>query len=175
MGSRRPSSATMHQQRRIGKLFLPNCALDRPLRWSCTQLRVSGRSTQNGAQLVSLSFRFTPPCVCSCGFLGTATATYRLHPLIILNPSKPVPPHLAEKFAKCFPKGVIDVSADGAVSINERHMRNDTVSREVLRHKEFEGSVELKRIRDWFICMLLLFYPYHPPAGTPPSHSTLRP
>ncbi len=26
------------------------------------------------------------------------------------------------------------------------------MSREVLRHKEFEGCVELKRIRDWFIC-----------------------
>jgi hypothetical protein len=30
--------------------------------------------------------------------------------------------------------------------------RNDTVSREVLRHKEFEGLVELGRVRDFFIC-----------------------
>lgn len=26
------------------------------------------------------------------------------------------------------------------------------MSREVLRHKEFEGCVDLRRIRDWFIC-----------------------
>lgn len=38
------------------------------------------------------------------------------------------------------------------VSIDERAMRNDTVSREVLRHEEFAGCVELHRIRDWFIC-----------------------
>lgn len=31
-------------------------------------------------------------------------------------------------------------------------MRKDSVSREVLRHEEFNGCVELKRIRDWFIC-----------------------
>ena len=30
------------------------------------------------------------------------------------------------------------------------------MSREVLRHKEFDGCVELKRIRDWFICAYLL-------------------
>lgn len=38
------------------------------------------------------------------------------------------------------------------VSIDERDMRRDSCSREVLRHKEFEGCVELKRIRDFFIC-----------------------
>lgn len=32
------------------------------------------------------------------------------------------------------------------------------MSREVLRHKEFEGCVELKRIRDWFLCAFLLFF-----------------
>lgn len=33
--------------------------------------------------------------------------------------------------------------------------RKDTVSREVLRHKEFEGLVELSRIRDHFMCELI--------------------
>ena len=47
--------------------------------------------------------------------LCVATATYRLHPLILLNPSKPVPPHLAQKFASCFSPGVVRVSPDGQV------------------------------------------------------------
>ena len=38
------------------------------------------------------------------------------------------------------------------VSIDAKGMRNDSVSREVFRHEEFTGCVELKRIRDWFIC-----------------------
>lgn len=38
-------------------------------------------------------------------------------------------------------------------------MRKDSVSREVLRHKEFEGSVQLRRIRDWFICTSILSVP----------------
>ncbi|KAI0073582.1 insert subdomain of RNA polymerase alpha subunit [Panus rudis PR-1116 ss-1] len=80
-----------------------------------------------------------------------ATASYRLHPLIVLNPEKPIPPHLSEKFAKCFSPGVVKIDKDGKVSIDEAGMRKDSVSREVLRHKEFEGSVKLMRIRDWFI------------------------
>ena len=47
--------------------------------------------------------------------LCVATATYRLHPLILLNPTKPVPPHLAQKFASCFSPGVVKVSPDGQV------------------------------------------------------------
>ena len=31
-------------------------------------------------------------------------------------------------------------------------MRKDTVSREVLRHPEFAGMVELSRVRDHFLC-----------------------
>ena len=38
------------------------------------------------------------------------------------------------------------------ITIDQYNMRKDSVSREVLRHEEFEGCVELKRIRDWFIC-----------------------
>jgi DNA-directed RNA polymerase I and III subunit RPAC1 len=35
--------------------------------------------------------------------------------------------------------------------------RIDTVSRECLRHSEFDGKVELSRIRDHFICNFLHF------------------
>ena len=34
--------------------------------------------------------------------------------------------------------------------------RKDTVSRECLRHAEFDGKVALNRIRDHFICMSCL-------------------
>ena len=37
-------------------------------------------------------------------------------------------------------------------------MRKDSVSREVLRHEEFQDCVELKRIRDWFICAQIHFF-----------------
>ena len=84
--------------------------------------------------------------------LGPATASYRLHPLVVLNPDKPVPPEHAEKFARCFSPGVVKVGPHGTVSIDERNLRRETMSREVFRHKEFDGCVELKRVRDWFIC-----------------------
>ncbi|KAJ3489815.1 hypothetical protein NLI96_g1853 [Meripilus lineatus] len=95
-------------------------------------------------------------------FCPVATATYRTHPLIILNPSKPVPRHLAKKFAQCFSPGVVTVDDDGNVSIEERNMRRDSVSREVLRHREFDGCVELKRIRDHFIFNVESEGPYAP-------------
>jgi DNA-directed RNA polymerase I and III subunit RPAC1 len=82
-----------------------------------------------------------------------ATASYRLHPLIILSPTNPVPPHLAEKFAKCFPRGIINIDpVTKAVSVNEKEVRRDPVSREVLRHLEFQDCVQLGRIRDHFLC-----------------------
>ena len=85
--------------------------------------------------------------------VASATATYRLLPLVILNPEKPVPPQHAEKFQKCFSPGVIDIDpVTKAVSVNEENLRNESMSREVFRHKEFEGCVELKRVRDFFIC-----------------------
>ena len=34
-------------------------------------------------------------------------------------------------------------------------MRKDSVSREVLRHPEFAGMVELSRVRDHFLCEYL--------------------
>jgi len=36
--------------------------------------------------------------------------------------------------------------------------RRDTVSREVLRHKEFQDIVQLSRVRDHFICKFVLAY-----------------
>ena len=61
---------------------------------------------------------------------------------------------LAHKFRDCFPKGVIEVKKnknqiDEAVVINPRR---DTVSREVLRHSEFDGIIKLTRVMDHFIC-----------------------
>ena len=98
-------------------------------------------------------------------FSPVATASYRLLPTIHIT--KPILGNDAKKFARCFPKGVIgleDVSAEEAEregSGYEGHegekkavVRNtfrDTVSRECLRHGEFEGKVRLGRVRDHFI------------------------
>jgi len=103
-----------------------------------------------------------------------ATASYRLHPLVVFNPSKPVPPHLAQKFAKCFSPGVVQVSKDGEVSIDEQNLRKESMSREVLRHKEFEGCVELKRIRDWFIFTVESEGAYAPQDLFPESIRVMR-
>ncbi|RHZ86907.1 hypothetical protein Glove_42g50 [Diversispora epigaea] len=83
-----------------------------------------------------------------------ATATYRLMPEIIVK--EEITGDLADKFAACFSKGVIDVVEK---EINDEMVKTakvvnprlDTVSREVLRHKEFDNKVELTRIRDHFI------------------------
>lgn len=98
-------------------------------------------------------------------FSPVATASYRLMPTI--NITRPILGADAEKFARCFPDGVIaldKVSADEAArkgSGYEGHAgeakavvadpMRDTVSRECLRHPEFEGKVKLGRRRDHFI------------------------
>ncbi|KAJ7771558.1 DNA-directed RNA polymerase [Mycena metata] len=83
-------------------------------------------------------------------FSPVATASYRLLPNIVIK--KPIPPHLAEKFQKCFSPGVIRIDPQTkAVAVDEENKRKDTVSREVLRHPEFEGYVELSRVRDYFL------------------------
>ena len=88
-------------------------------------------------------------------FFCLATASYRILPHIKIT--KPIPPHLAEKFQKCFSPGVIKINPrTKAVSVDEQGVRNDSVSREVLRHPEFADSVELSRVRDYFLCPLLL-------------------
>lgn len=98
-------------------------------------------------------------------FSPVATASYRLLPTITLI--KPIIGKEARKFARCFPKGVIefeDVTAEEASregSGFEGHESEkkavvkdtfkDTVSRECLRHEEFEGKVKLGRVRDHFV------------------------
>ena len=98
-------------------------------------------------------------------FSPVATASYRLMPTITIK--KPILGDDAVKFAKCFPKGVIgldkvtkkDAAQKGSgyeghvgevKAVVEDPMR-DTVSRECLRHPEFEGKVALGRRRDHFI------------------------
>ncbi|KAB5536396.1 RNA polymerase Rpb3/RpoA insert domain-containing protein [Coniochaeta sp. 2T2.1] len=97
-------------------------------------------------------------------FSPVATASYRLMPVI--NITRPILGADAEKFAKCFPPGVIGVEQvtredavrnseyDGHVGEKKAVVKDpmrDTVSRECLRHKEFEGKVKLGRRRDHFI------------------------
>jgi DNA-directed RNA polymerase I and III subunit RPAC1 len=84
-----------------------------------------------------------------------ATATYRILPHITIK--QPIPPHLADKFQKSFSPGVIRIDPrTRVVSVDQTNVRNDSVSREVLRHPEFTGMVELSRVRDHFLCELLL-------------------
>ena len=80
-------------------------------------------------------------------FSPVGTASYRLLPHI--NITEPIKGILAEKFQKCFPNGVIGINNDGEAFVKDA--RKDTVSREVLRHEEFEGKVKLGRVRDHFI------------------------
>ncbi|KAF8756827.1 EXOIII protein, partial [Rhizoctonia solani] len=84
-------------------------------------------------------------------FSPVATASYRLMPHVIFR--QPIPPHLCDKFVSCFPSGVfaVEQGANGQKKVVAKDMRKDTVSREVLRHKEFEGMIELTRIRDFFM------------------------
>ena len=97
-------------------------------------------------------------------FSPVATATYRLLPLITIT--QPILGSDARKFQQCFPSGVIDlerVTPSDAKSIPECEGREgdekavvkdafkDTVSRECLRHEEFQGKVKLGRVQDHFI------------------------
>ncbi|CAM0142577.1 DNA-directed RNA polymerase core subunit rpc40 [Umbelopsis sp. WA50703] len=79
-----------------------------------------------------------------------ATASYRLLPEIKIL--KPITGDDAVKFQKCFPEGVIEVIEENGEKVAKVvNARKDTVSREVLRHKEFEDKVRLTRVRDHFI------------------------
>ncbi|KAF7977954.1 hypothetical protein HWV62_2043 [Athelia sp. TMB] len=108
-------------------------------------------------------------------FSPVATASYRILPLIKLVPAKPVPPELAEKFAACFAPGVIKVDPrTKKVSVDEEKMRRDTVSREVYRHPEFEGCVELKRVRDFFLFKIESESFYKPESLLPEAVKIMR-
>lgn len=80
-------------------------------------------------------------------FSPVCTASYRLMPHIQIT--QPIVGDEAKKFARCFPKGVIDINDKGEAYVQDA--RKDTVSREVLRHPEFENKVKLGRVRDHFI------------------------
>ncbi|KFY35765.1 hypothetical protein V494_05608 [Pseudogymnoascus sp. VKM F-4513 (FW-928)] len=98
-------------------------------------------------------------------FSPVATASYRLLPTITIL--RPILGDDAEKFAKCFPKGVIGFEKvtkqeasipgsgyEGHVGEKKAVVKDtmkDTVSRECLRHEEFQGKVKLGRVRDHFI------------------------
>lgn len=98
-------------------------------------------------------------------FSPVATASYRLMPTISIT--APILGADADKFANCFPEGVVgletvtkkDASVKGSgyeghvgeTKAVVRDAMKDTVSREVLRHAEFDGKVKLGRRRDHFI------------------------
>ncbi|KAI4267001.1 MAG: hypothetical protein L6R38_008444 [Xanthoria sp. 2 TBL-2021] len=101
-------------------------------------------------------------------FSPVATASYRLLPTISIT--KPILGNHARKFARCFPKGVIGLEEvspgeakrkgsgyeghEGEKKAVVKNTFKDTVSRECLRHPEFEGKVKLGRVRDHFIFMV---------------------
>lgn len=76
------------------------------------------------------------------------TASYRLLPHIQIH--KPIPPELADKFRDCFSPGVIVIDPR-TKDVTVADPRRETMSREVLRHPEFEGFVSLARVRDFFL------------------------
>lgn len=98
-------------------------------------------------------------------FSPVAPATYRLLPTITIT--KPIIGKDAEKFQKCFPKGVIGLEAVTKKEASQQgsgyeghagemkavvvDAMKDTVSRECLRHDEFKDKVKLGRVRDHFI------------------------
>ncbi|KAJ1836550.1 DNA-directed RNA polymerase core subunit rpc40 [Coemansia sp. RSA 2706] len=83
-------------------------------------------------------------------FSPVATASYRLLPEIQIL--EDITGDDADLFRECFPPGVVDVVVeDGVRKAKVVNARKDTVSREVLRHKQFEGKVRLTRVRDHFI------------------------
>lgn len=98
-------------------------------------------------------------------FSPVATATYRLLPDI--NIMSPIIGDDAKKFAKCFPRGVIELepvtgeeaaqagsgyeNQAGKLKAVVRDPFKDTVSRECLRHEEFQDKVKLGRVRDHFV------------------------
>ncbi|GAA5912947.1 hypothetical protein JCM5296_002535 [Sporobolomyces johnsonii] len=97
-----------------------------------------------------------------------ATASYRLLPSIEILDD--IEPRLQAKFQACFPAGVIDISSGKTVVANPR---KDTVSREVLRHPEFEGKVRLGRVRDHFIFNIESAGQYRPEELVPEAIQVL--
>jgi DNA-directed RNA polymerase I and III subunit RPAC1 len=87
-------------------------------------------------------------------FSPVSTASYRLLPHIDIPDPLAIKEEDIPKFVQCFPKGVIGVrkhKQTGREEVYVKNARKDTVSREVLRHPEFEGKVKLGRVRDHFL------------------------
>lgn len=80
-------------------------------------------------------------------FTPVSTASYRLMPVIDIK--EPIVGTEAKKFQKCFPTGVIGINDNDEAYVADA--RKDTVSREVLRHEEFNGKVKLGRKKNHFI------------------------
>lgn len=80
-------------------------------------------------------------------FSPVSTASYRLMPHIQIT--KPIQGESADRFANCFPAGVIGIDEKHEAYVKDP--RKDTVSREVLRHEEFNDKVKLGRVRDHFV------------------------
>ncbi|KAI2623573.1 DNA-directed RNA polymerase [Hypomontagnella submonticulosa] len=94
-----------------------------------------------------------------------ATASYRLMPSIKIL--QPILGDDAKKFKRCFMEGVVELEPvtrqeartkgsgyeghEGELKAVVKNPMRDTVSREVLRHPEFDGKVKLGRRRDHFI------------------------
>ena len=101
-------------------------------------------------------------------FSPVATASYRLMPVIKIE--RPILGADADKFARCFPRGVIALEKvtkkeaakkgsgyeghEGEAKAVVADPMRDTVSRECLRHEEFKGKVKLGRRRDHFIYLV---------------------
>lgn len=76
-------------------------------------------------------------------------ATYRLMPVIEIGD---VFDEEALKLQKCFSAGVIEVRpADGRMKAFVANARLDSMSREAMRHREFEGRVFIGRRADHFL------------------------
>ncbi|KAJ2721717.1 DNA-directed RNA polymerase core subunit rpc40 [Coemansia sp. Benny D115] len=83
-------------------------------------------------------------------FSPVATASYRLLPDIQIL--EDITGDDAELFRDCFAPGVVEIVQEkGVKKAKVVNPRKDTVSREVLRHKQFEDKVRLTRVRDHFI------------------------
>ncbi|XP_077999650.1 DNA-directed RNA polymerases I and III subunit RPAC1-like [Glandiceps talaboti] len=83
-------------------------------------------------------------------FSPVATASYRLLPDITLT--EPVKGERAERLAKCFSPGVIELKeVNGETQAEVKNPRLDTCNREVFRHDDLKDCVKLSRVRNHFI------------------------
>merc|ERR1711964_736026 len=103
-------------------------------------------------------------------FSPVATASYRLLPHIDIL--KPIPDEHIDKFINCFSKGVME--RGGEMGVRVVSPRKDTVSREVLRHPEFEGHVRLGRVQDHFLFSVESTGVYEPEDLLPAAVEVLR-